>query len=93
MKFIDRAWNLQYRIENKFKKIPSLSFVTYCQFLGLSLVFVGIGIFLYCLICNINFFILYDLYNPLLYFTLGFMFSVFFIVKKIEINRKVKKNA
>jgi len=56
----------------------------YCQLIVIVCFVTGIGLFMYCILMGISLVDLYDIGNPLLYFGIGIMYSVVFIVKKYE---------
>jgi len=82
MSIIDSAWELQYRIEDRISKLPELSLSTYLQFISIVFIICGLGMFMYCMLSNVNPFELQVLSSPIFYLVEGFvLIGLYYIVK------------
>jgi len=82
MTLTDRAWALQHRIENRIATLPSLSITTYLQFIAMVCFITGMGMFVYCILCDVNILVVSVYTNPLFYLALGFTTFMFFLLEK-----------
>jgi len=82
MGIINRAWALQHRIEKRIATLPSLSIATYFQFVAMVCFIMGIGMFVYCFLFDVNILIVVIYHNPLFYLCLGFTAFMFFLLEK-----------
>ena len=82
MGIINRAWTLQHRIEKRIVRFHSPSLATYCQFVAMVCFIMGMGMFVYCILCNVNILTVVILNNPLFYLALGFASFMFFLLEK-----------
>lgn len=81
--FKDKAWDLQYRIENRVKRIKPLSFEDYMGFLGMIFLLTGIMLFLFCFLNGVNPLYLDTMSSPLQYIGLGLIcFSIFICIRR-----------
>jgi hypothetical protein len=76
MKLVDRAWDLQHRVEGKLDVLPVLSCEKYLYIVGNVFVLTGLGLFVVCLLYGFNSALLNPLWNPVFYLVLGLV--VFF---------------
>ena len=63
--------------------LPELSFGTYCKFLFIVFMISGFMLLFYCLLTDVNPFVVDTMSCPFLYMGLGFICMICFIVDKI----------
>lgn len=86
---IDRAWDLQFRIEDRINGFPVLTFEGYLFYVVFVLFVLGFGLFIYCLLFNINIMSTNVVSCPLHYLILGMGFFVLYLY--VKINNETKK--
>ena len=80
---VDRARRLQHRIDHKVRlffwdaTLPGFLF-----FVGMVFVIVGLGLFMYCILGDINLWKCQALSSPLLYLGVGLVCFCFFLFEK-----------
>ena len=76
---IEKARSRQYQLDECFKKWnKKVSGIVFFQFLFFIFTIMGLGLFLFCIICDINFLLVDILSNPLLFLGLGMICFCFF---------------
>ena len=82
IKIIEKARNLEKRLDAKKAKYSNITARTYFQFTTLIFFLTGIGLFMYCLLCGHNILTINYLFCPLTYLFIGFTQMVGFFIKR-----------
>ena len=85
---MDHAWNLQHRIDKKIASLPELTLESYLFYVVLVLFLLGFGLFIFCLLFNINIWATNIVSCPLHYLVLGMGFFVLYLYIKTKDTKK-----
>ena len=85
---MDRAWGLQHRIDKRIADLPELTLESYLFYVVMIFFVLGFGLFIFCLLFNINPLATNIVSCPLHYLVLGMGFFVLYLYIKTKDTHK-----
>jgi len=87
-KIIDRAWDLQYWIEERIWPFPIVKLHIYFLFITIVFFITGYVLLMYCFLINQNIFELAVLSCPIFYLVQGTFFCLIYVFSYISFKRR-----
>jgi len=90
MGIINKAWELQHKIEKRMQELPEPTFEGYLYCVSFLFILTGFGLLIYCFLFRINIAQTQVMSSPLFYLPTGILFIFCYI--GVKIHNKNKKS-